>query len=140
MRLSVSAARNGALVINIVLTAARRASVWVVFIFILFLLSVIGYWLLTLETQCGMRRFMAMGCNPTVVRGPVQPGLIKKLAGVKEPMGRGGSENEGSGMVWKRHSGTWGKHPIYSRNLANKLRYSMHPNHPFFLVFRGSKA
>jgi hypothetical protein len=43
MRLSVSAARNGALVINIVLTAARRASVWVVFIFIIFLLSFVVF-------------------------------------------------------------------------------------------------
>src|ERR1039457_1799077 len=65
MRLSVSAARNGALVINMVLTAARRASVWVVFIFIMLLLSVDGCWFLTLETNYRMHQLPAMGCNPT---------------------------------------------------------------------------
>jgi hypothetical protein len=51
MRLSVSAARTGELVINIVLTVAMRANVWVGFIFIIFIFQLLRCWFLTLEAR-----------------------------------------------------------------------------------------
>src|ERR1017187_4853339 len=69
MRLSVPAARNGALVINIVLTAARRASVWVVFIFIMLFFRLLRCWFLTLATHYAVRRPCAIRCNQKVSFG-----------------------------------------------------------------------
>jgi len=69
MRLSVSEARTDGLVTNMAPAAMMSASGQVDFIFILLLLSVVGWLFLTLESHCQMRRLLAMGCNPTVHLG-----------------------------------------------------------------------
>ena len=62
MRLSVSAARTGELVINIVLTTAASVKGNMVFIFISFVYCLL---FLTLEARYILREIFAMGFNPT---------------------------------------------------------------------------